>query len=352
MLPPVLEIYAIWHPHDETGKTLAHEFVEHFRGASFSGVVGGGIHVSMRSTGWQSSDSAPQPLNTHSTPGPNRVQPAEYIAIIPILGLELASAVQDMNNPWRAYVEQLVQQQANAPDYVGIFPYLLDKNAIDQTELGNIFSAYQRIATGDPAQNGDTPNGLRCRDLSQGIAQLLSPDEMDRLTVFLSHTKRHSNEEGEDVDKLVALTREAIANTRLAEFFDARDLQPGCDWDAELRSNAGRSALLSIRTDLYASREWCQREISIAKKFGMPVVTLDAIGHGEERGSFLMDHVPRIPARKAGTDWRREDVLRGLNLLTDECLKRAIWLRQKNWRRRQGTKLVGGRHMLPNLLHW
>lgn len=47
--------------------------------------------------------------------------------------------------------------------------------------------------------------------------------------------KRHSCNEGEDVDSLVNLVRKVIDNTRLDEFFDANDLQPGMDWGAELR---------------------------------------------------------------------------------------------------------------------
>jgi hypothetical protein len=60
----------------------------------------------------------------------------------------------------------------------------------------------------------------------------------------------------------------------------------------------------------------------------MPVVILDGLGYAEERGSFLMDHVPRTPVRTNGTEWSRRDVYRSLNILVDECLKRALWKRQ------------------------
>ena len=123
--------------------------------------------------------------------------------------------------------------------------------------------------------------------------------------------------------------RTIIGNTRLGEFFDAHDLQPGQNWDKELREKAATSALLCLRTDLYATREWCQREVLIAKRAGMPVVILDALGSGEERGCFLMDHVPRVPVRLDQEGWRPADIRRGLNLLVDECLKRALWRRQR-----------------------
>jgi len=56
---------------------------------------------------------------------------------------------------------------------------------------------------------------------------------------------------------------------------------------------------------------------------------MDALALGEERGSFLMDHVPRVPVRKQEGRWRKRDIYRALNLLVDECLKRVLWIRQK-----------------------
>jgi len=170
---------------------------------------------------------------------------------------------------------------------------------------------------------------LRCRDLAQGIAQKLSGVEGQRLTAFISHTKRGAPGGEEDTVQLIGHVRQAIAGTRLREFFDASDLQPGCDWDAELRANAATSALLCVRTDLYPSREWCQREVLIAKRHGMPVIIMDSIGQGEERGSFLMDHVPRIPVRTDRGKWVRSGIMRALGLLVDECLKRALWRQQE-----------------------
>jgi len=45
----------------------------------------------------------------------------------------------------------------------------------------------------------------------------------------------------------------------------------------------------------------------IAKRAGMPIVILDAPVLGEERGSFLMDHVPRVPVRLEA-DRRKSDI--------------------------------------------
>lgn len=330
MLLPILEILVVWHPNDRHGAEMAKVIFEHFmRGLTFSGVIGGGIQVSFRSTGWEQPSSPPRPIYFHGSPPPNGIHPAKFVAVVPLLGTELASNVEDTTSDWHRYITMIQDEHVDASDQIGIFPFLLSEGAANGTQLGRIFGDYQFVAAGELDHQGEDVSSMLCRDLTQGIAQLISPDEMDRLTAFISHTKRQSSVEGEDVEELINLVREVIRNTHLMEYFDASDLQPGADWDAELTRNAGTSAMLSVRTDLYSSRAWCQREVAIAKTHGMPVIMMDAIGYGEERGSFLMDHVPRIAVRKSEGRWQKKDVYRALNLLVDECLKRALWLHQK-----------------------
>lgn len=328
MLPPVLEVYVIWHPLDIEGEKLAKEFAEHFRSASFSGIIGGGVHVAARSVGWNSESDAPQPCYTPNSVGPNGIEAAEYVAFVPLLGRNMAERVEAEQSAWHAYLAELVTWHHENPKKIAIFPYVIDRSAMDQTRLCELIGQFQQIGASTKPADGDDASGQRCRDLTQGLSQFLADDDA-RLTVFLSHTKRSNPSEGKDVDELVERIRSFIATTRLAEFFDAHDLQPGQDWEAELVRNAKESALLAVRTDLYASRAWCQREITVAKVSGMPVVTLDALGIGEERGSFLMDHVPRIPTRKEQGKWAQVDIARALNILADECLKREIWTKQQ-----------------------
>lgn len=331
MLPPILEIFVLWHPDDQRGADIAEMIFNHFmEGPSFSGLIGGGVQVSLRSTGWEGSGTAPRPVYAEGRAAPNGIIPASFVAVVPLLGTEMAARVEDESTEWHAYVNAISDLQQTSPERVGIFPYALDAGATHGTKLQDILGNFQFVAPGNSIRNGEDVESMLCRDLTQGLAQLVSPDEMDRLTAFISHTKRHSQGEGEDVDALVDLVREVIRNTRLNDFFDANDLQPGTDWDQELRDKSGTSAMLALRTDLYSSREWCQREVVIAKTNGMPVIMVDAIGVGEERGSFLMDHVPRIAIRKSDGRWKQQDAYRALNLLVDECLKRALWMHQKD----------------------
>jgi len=309
MLPPILEIFLVWHPEDKAGEGLAKDVFDHFmHGPTFSGVIGGGIQVSLRSSGWEYEKDAPRPIYSEDTAPPNGLRPAKFAAVVPMIGNEMAAVVEDSGSTWHNFVASIQKSQIQSPETYGIFPYLLARGANNHTKLGGIFRSYQYLAAGNHQEVAEAISSRICRDLTQGIAQLVSPDEMDRLTAFISHTKRHSLEEGDDVDELVNLVRRIIADTRLNDFFDASDLQPGSDWDSELRAKSGTSAMLALRTDLYSSREWCQREVAIAKISGMPLIMIDAIGCGEERGSFLMDHVPRVAVRKIDDGWQKSDV--------------------------------------------
>ena len=62
MLPPVLDVYVIYHPLDTRGTDITAALVQHFHGTAFSGLLGGGIEVYVRTSGWRSQADAPRPI--------------------------------------------------------------------------------------------------------------------------------------------------------------------------------------------------------------------------------------------------------------------------------------------------
>lgn len=329
MLPPVLEIYVVWHPDDVRGAEVAGTFLDHFHGNVFAGLLGGAVEVYVRSRGWRDANDAPRLIPLPGSVLPAGLLPAKFVAVVPLLGNGLASIVQTGSGPWYDYLKALVDAHARAGQ-IGIFPLGLDSGADTDTVLGELLGRYQQLARPNPAAPQEPMDELQCRDLAQVLAQLLGePVQKERIKVFISHTKRAAGGDENEVAALIKSVRDIISDTRLGVFFDANDLQPGGDWDEHLRQEAASGAFLALRTDLYASREWCQREMLIAKQEGMPIVILDALSRGEERGSFLLDHVPRVPVRRIAEAWSVADIRRGLNLLVDECLKRALWRHQK-----------------------
>ncbi len=327
MQPPVIETYVVWHPDDRVGEAVADELVEHFHGTAFSGLIGGVMEIYVRSQGWRSFDDAPRPIPVPTDPPPRGLGQALLTAVVPVMGNELAAAVQGRTGPWFDYLNTIVQARADSPDRVGIFPLVADAAAGSGTVLSGLLGRFHGIGRGQGAP-GEPIAERRCRDLAQGIAQFLggvAGTPGSRLTVFISHTTKIGEDEPDEPNDLVAQVRGVVSHTRLNDFFSTNALRVGHDWSNELADHAATSAFLAVRTDLYSSRPWCQKEMRIAKTAGMPVVVLDALNHGEERGSFLMDHVPRVHVHRDQSGWRDADIRRGLNLLVDECLKRALW---------------------------
>jgi len=323
--PPVLEVYVLWHPSDDRDGQLLQGVLGHFHGNAYSGLLGGAIEVFARSAGWRDTRDAPRPIPLPDLPAPVGVLAAGLVAVVVLAGTGLARATEDPGSPWSAALDVILGQQARHPGRVRVFPVRSSTRAAPaDCRLQSVLSMQAITDTGPQAT---------CRDLAQGLAQWAAsgPDGMApaRLKVFISHTK-HDGAGSDLVARLIAQVRDRIGASRLASFFDANALQAGEDWDAALRKEASGHALLALRTDLYASREWCQREMVIAKRCGLPVVVLDAPVHGEPRGSFLMDHVIRVPVRREGDGWRDADIDTGLARLVDACLQNELWIRSRN----------------------
>lgn len=323
MLPPILEVYVLWHPADEAaGRPLMDRLVAHFHGNAYSGLLGGAIEVFARSHGWLDAAGAPRPLPPVGSGSDVDVPATELTAVVVWMGMGLARAVEAEGSPWGTWLEALRDRQRQAPDRLRVFP-------IRPAAGGSPPDARLQALVSSQAIVDSKPEAT-CRDLAQGLAQWAAERDgsAPRLSVFISHTK-HDDSGSQRVAALIAQVRARIDGaSKLGSFFDSNALQPGADWAAQLHEGASRMALLALRTDLYASREWCQREMLLAKRHGVPVVVLDAPLRGEDRGSFLMDNVTRIPVRAAGEGWVDEDIDIGLARLVDACLQRELWRRQ------------------------
>ena len=323
MLPPLLELYVVWHPDDDAGRAVARQITEHFQGAAYTGLIAGAVAVYHRCAPWDE-QGAPRPVPFPGDPWIGGVEPARYVAVLPVLQLGMAAAVQSGATPWHGYLRGLAQRRRADREHIGIYPVAVVPDAVRDTVLGELFGVPQRVDT-----LGGGGDERRCLDVAQQLAQLVGGPDADRLTVFVSHSRQVAP--GDDEMQAAELTRrvrEAIHDTHLNIFYDATTIEPGEDWQNRIRREAARCAVLAVRGDRYASRRWCQTEMRLAKCAGVPVVVLDALRRGEERGSFLLDHVPRVPS--AGTPGALDDgIRRALTVLVDECLRAALWRRQR-----------------------
>lgn len=321
-IPPILDLYIVWHPGDSAGEEVFSRLHRHFHSETYSGLAGGAVEVYGRSAAWELTGSAPRPMSLPGTPGV--VRPAQFAAIIPVLGPALRGAVED-DPTWSDYVKACAAAVGPA---VVLLPVLVPGGVnLTGSVLGAALSSTMWIQS-EAASFG----GLLERSVAQAIAQLAT-GTANRTKVFVSHTKHNSAGEDKFEPAVFEQVRSAIARSKLAEFFDAHDLQPGRDWAADLDQEAGSSALLMVRTDRYASREWTQREVLQAKRHDVPIVGLIALVEGEARGSFLMDHLPTTPLVRDNTE---ASIDKALDMLVDEVLKRALWEAQSSYIREQG----------------
>ena len=350
MRGPILEVHLAWHPGDGAAARLAGDLDQHFHDGVYGSLLGGTMEFYQRSAAWSVPGGAPRPIQwPDDALQPGHPPPAQNVAVVLFLGDELMRICQAANSDWLRWVAAVVQASRRLPQQVVLLPVAVDP--LDQrSALVCALPSLQCLGSVDPLADTGAPAGpppvatLR-RDLSQALARWLHPSGGPALRVFISHTKRMSGPD-EAVGTLVDTVRQALGQTRIGSFYDAQDLQPGADWDTALREHAASSALLALRTDLYASREWCQREVLTAKRHGMPVVVLDALQRGEPRGSFLMDHVPRLPVRRnAEGHWDRSSIDQALNLLADAWLHSVLWQRQAE--RAASDPMLAGYHFLP-----
>jgi hypothetical protein len=312
MLPSVLEIFVVWHPKDKAGARISGALVEHFHGGMFDSLIAGAVEVYPRSAAWSEESGPPRPIPLPAGEPVDGIIPARYVAVLPVLSMELARAVEERDD-WYAYLTGLLVEHERRK----VLPILVNPQA-RRSRLGDLM--------GPRMQESLTEDGGWRRNVVQALTQFVAGSPV-QLKVFVSHT-RATLEEDERVHDLTEMVRHTISGTRLAHFFDANDLQLGSPWASELLRNASQGAFLALRTSRYASRAWCQDEMRTAKEHGVPIVVLDARQAAEDRGSFLLDHVPRVLVRYQGDGWSQQDVDLGLSLLVDQALQKLLWRRQ------------------------
>lgn len=341
-IPPILDVFVVWHPDDRIGAERFVELHEHFHSPAFSGLAGGAVEVYARSEPWTAEESAPRPLGI-GTPLSNGLPAAQFNAIIPVIDTSLARAVADPRSRWGDYIREIAT--LNQRNGVGVYPVVADGFRWGNTVVNEILGESQTLPT---AVNTDS--GLFGRELAQAITQRIQHEEglPTRLKVFVSHTKHRSHEEITRAAPVIFdRVRARILQTHLKTFFDAQDIQPGDDWERVLEDGAASSALLMLRTDLYAGRDWTQREVRTAKRSGMPVVCMYALTAGEERGSFLMDHVPSVVCDLADPD---PGIDLALNRLVDEALKNTLWRAQTSYLSKDGFDWLPAQSPEPTTL--
>ena len=110
----------------------------------------------------------------------------------------------------------------------------------------------------------------------------------DKLKLFISHAKRDGLVVAEN------LRNSLRSKTKLDSFFDKNDIIEGIDFQKQIKENVKSSLLMVLDSDAYGTRQWCQKEILCAKKYGVPIVVVDMHSDVITRTFPYMGNVPSV----------------------------------------------------------
>ena len=311
---PFLVVYVVWHPGFRDGHRIADAVREHFRRRIFQNVSGrAGLSVIYRFVG-AAGAAAPLPIN---------LADAEATAIVVLLDSNLAG-----DDAWVAYVHELAEGTEEGGLGTRVFPVSFEAEAMATVGLSEqALRWHDWSGTAQERQQrlvGELTYEF-CRMLRHYLEHLRHPTEEDdalakylrKVQIFLSHSKH--DDRGSRIARAV---RDRIhARHSLSSFFDVYDIPVGLRFNKVLLQQVHLSAVVTIHTDSYSSREWCRREVIEAKLWNVPLVVANCIRNVDDRSFPYMGNVPII--RLDDREEERLDFL--IARLLDEVLKDFLW---------------------------
>lgn len=108
------------------------------------------------------------------------------------------------------------------------------------------------------------------------------------LKLFISHAKADGLEVARKIKSYIE------AQYAFKTFFDANDITFGYDFPQEIERHIKTAVIIAIHTDKYASREWCRREVLLAKQHNRPILILSYLQDGESRSFPYMANVRTV----------------------------------------------------------
>lgn len=182
---------------------------------------------------------------------------------------------------WKDYILDLKKQiDDGAPAYlysVKQFKYVTDLSFINKNQM--ILPPNDDIITGWDEVSS------RIYDC---LIRYMKDMPQDKLKLFISHAKRDGLVVAEN------LRNSLRSKTKLDSFFDKNDIIEGVDFEKQIKENVKSSLLMVLDSDAYGTRQWCQKEILCAKKYGVPIVVVDMHSDVITRTFPYMGNVPSI----------------------------------------------------------
>lgn len=286
-----LNIYIVWHPDSEIGKHIAKEIYSVFC-RDYQNPLSRGIGIPVYFRYVRLENKKPLPID-FSEAGKN--------AIILLIDKEFF-----LDEDFKDYVVELTRF-VNSNNR--IFPIsLFDKAHQIDCNLGSL-QFVNAIKFNDKNLNlteqEDFQKSIRKikTELLHDCSRLLlsfQPGNEDRhedriaspVKLFLSHAKLDGEVTALKFKKFIE------SNLKLDVFFDTVDIANGYDFAKQFEKEIKHSALVVFHTDEYSNREWCRREVLIAKKHKSPIVVVHNIRDGERRAFPYLGNMPTTTLHK------------------------------------------------------
>jgi hypothetical protein len=192
----------------------------------------------------------------------------------------------------------------------------------DSVDPLTVFGAKEYIRWADWA--GLTNEQRGCRLMIRAInalrRHLSGLGAGQREPIFISHAKLDGRLVAE---RILAHINDPHSDLRLHLFYDALELEAGEEWTEGLKQAASSGSMISLVTNAYDERPWCNREILWAKEYRRPILLVD-IGRSRVERSF--PYAGNVPLLRDQLDTAAAIELVLLELLS-EALRCDLFLR-------------------------
>lgn len=283
-----LSVYIVSHPDYADGKHIA-DFLYTLlcRDINNPLVRTIGIPVYFRNTN-ESSNNKPIKIEFDES---------EFTAVIALVSDEFVC-----DTDYAEYLDKIHEQCMLDPSCRRVYPIAISKSAFNVSQkmshVNFIRLEKQSFCSNDTKLQLSICDQIKipilhelCRLLKNMIK---ATDETDSLVnsppvkLFISHSKRDSLHEATQFRDYIN------SQTQLKTFFDATDIGFGTNFGEEIKKSVKESALVVFQSDSYSEREWCRTEVLEAKKYGCPLVIVNAIQNGEKRAFPYLGNYPSI----------------------------------------------------------
>lgn len=231
---------------------------------------------------------------------------------------------------WSNYVKRLP-----TTDSMRAVPIALDKDGLGHGAIGgslkglNCLRAYEWSST---SRQLNAIIDIAHEIYRYGFIEIEADDvgKSSSIKIFLSHAKSGNTGRlhAEEIKKF-------IDNTNMRRFFDAQEISPGFKFDEEIRNHISGSTMVSIASDAYSARYWCQLEILCAKQKNIPMIVVNCLDDYEDRIFPAGSNVPCVHVHPE-TPLKETDVLRILAAALLETIRHCHAIRSlENYRNQQ-----------------